>query len=218
MTVSSAGPDCYADNVPAVDGEYYALVAMASDVPFAGFAADGTPVDGENSRVLFKLPLARGGCCPKTDVAIDKSALRTGERLMLALLDTRATARSGAAFRVDGWSAVAAPQTTPASGFGALSGASSAAMVRSAVPADAPSPRIAAIRREGSEVVLTVADTLNVLDYNVAAGAVPGRMDVPRAARSAVAGDAQRTIELRVGVDEGADCGFFRVVRDGGAQ
>ncbi|MGN0832847.1 MAG: hypothetical protein ACI4RD_04265 [Kiritimatiellia bacterium] len=218
LAVESSGPDCYADGTRAVDGEYYALVAIAPGASFAGFAADGSLVDAENARVLFRLPLACDGRCPKTSVAIDEAVVATGERLLLALLDTRATARSGAAFRVDGWAAVAAPQAVPVSGFGVMSGASSAAMVRSAVPADAPSPRIAAIRREGAEVVLTVADTLNVLDYNVTAGAAPDRLEVSGAARSAVAGDAQRPIELRVGVDEGAACGFFRVVRDGGAQ
>ena len=91
-------------------------------------------------------------------------------------------------------------------------------MVRSAVPADAPSPRIVAIRREGAEVVLTVMDTLNVLDYNVEAGASPDRLDVSGAARTSASGDAQRAIELRVGVGEGVNSGFFRVVRDGGAQ
>ena len=117
---------------------------------------------------------------------------------------------------VDGWAVVAAPQVAPSSGFCAMTGASSAAMVRSAVPAGAPQPRIAAIRREGAEVVLTVTGTTPVLDYNVAAGAAPDRLDAAGAARSAVAGDESRPIELRV--EAGAGSGFFRVVRDGGEQ
>ena len=218
LDVESSGVDCYADGTRAVDGEYYALVAIAPRVQFAGFAADGSLVDGENARVLFRLPLAKGGRCPKTSVAIDEAAVASGERLLLALLDTRSTVRSGAAFRVDGWAAVAAPQVAPSSGFYAMTGASSAAMVRSAVPAGTPQPRIAAIRREGAEVVLTVTGTTPVLDYNVAAGAAPDRLDAAGAARSAVAGDASRPIELRVGVEAGAGSGFFRVVRDGGGR
>lgn len=218
LDVESGGPDCYADGVRAVDGEYYALVAVAQGAQFAGFAADGSLVDAETARVLFRMSLARDGRCPKTSVAIDEAAVVPGERLMLVLLDTRATARSGAAFRVDGWAEVAILQTVPTTGFGAMSCASQTQMVRSAVPADAPSPRIVAIRREGAEVVLTVMDTLNVLDYNVEAGASPDRLDVSGAARTSASGDAQRAIELRVGVGEGVNSGFFRVVRDGGAQ
>lgn len=218
LEVESSGVDCYADGTRAVDDEYYALVAIAPGVQFAGFAADGSLVDGENARVLFRLPLAKDGRCPKTSVAIDEAAVASGERLLLALLDTRATVRSGAAFRVDGWAAVAAPQVAPSSGFCAMTCASSAAMVRSAVPAGAPQPRIAAIRREGAEVVLTVTDTTPVLDYNVAAGSAPDRLDAAGAARSAVAGDVSRPIELRVGVESGASSGFFRVVRDGGER
>ena len=103
LEVESSGVDCYADGVRAVDGEYYALVAIAPRVQFAGFAADGSLVDGENARVLFRRPLAKDGRCPKTSVAIDEAAVASGERLLLALLDTRAMVRSGAAFRVDGW-------------------------------------------------------------------------------------------------------------------
>ena len=91
-------------------------------------------------------------------------------------------------------------------------------MVRSAVPAGTPQPRIAAIRREGAAVVLTVTGTTPGLGYNVAAGAAPDRLDAAGAARSAVAGDASRPIELRVGVEAGAGSGFFRVVRDGGGR
>ena len=122
------------------------------------------------------------GRVTKISVAIDEAAVASGERLLLALLDTRSTVRSGAAFRVDGWAVVAAPQVAPSSGFCAMIGASSAAMVRSAVPAGTPQPRIAAIRREGAEVVLTVTGTTPVLDYNVAAGAAPDRLDAAGAA------------------------------------
>ena len=218
LEVESSGVDCYADGARAVDGEYYALVAIAPRVPFAGFAADGSLVDSENARVLFRLPLAKDGRCPKTSVAIDEAVVASGERLLLALLDTRSTVRSGAAFRVDGWAVVAEPQTVAATGFCVLSGESQSAMVRSAVPKGAPQPRIAAIRREGAMVVLTVADTLNVLDYNVEAGATPGLLDTPDAAVAPATGDPARTIELKVSVDEGTARRFFRVVRDGGVQ
>lgn len=218
LEMSSNGPDCYADGNPAVDGEYYALVAVANGVAFAGFAADGTLVDGVNSRLLAKLPLAKNGCCPKTSVAVDEGSINAGERLALVLLDTRATVRSGADFRVDGWAEISSSPAIATYGFRSLSETSGSEMVQSAVPDNTPQPRILGIRLEGGEMVLTVADTVNVLDYNIEAGVTPTRLDIPGAAVEPIAGNTKRTIELRVRVDEKANCGFFRVVRDGGAQ
>lgn len=218
LTVESAGPDCYADGTVAVEDEYYALVAVDAGMPFAGFAADGRLVDGSSSRLLFTMRMARGGRCPKTNVAVDAAEIRTGERLLLVLLDTRATARSGAVFRIDGWAEAAEVQAAADSGFAALSGQSAGEMIRSAVPPDAPQPRISSLRRDGAMVVLTVADTLNVLDYNVDAGTTPGRLDDSGAAVRPVAGDPSGEIELRVPVGENDNSRFFRIVRDGGAQ
>ncbi|MGN0844695.1 MAG: hypothetical protein ACI4QT_05670 [Kiritimatiellia bacterium] len=218
LEMSSDGPDCYADGNPAVDGEYYALVAVANGVTFAGFAADGTLVDGVNSRILAKLPLAKGGCCPKTSVAVDEGSINSGERLVLVLLDTRATIRSGADFRVDGWAEISSSPAIATYGFRSLAGSSNTDMVQSAVPEDTPRPRILGVRLEGDEMVLTVADTINVLDYNLEAGVTPTRLNVSGAALEPVAGNPQHTIELRVRLDVDSDCGFFRVVRDGGAQ
>ena len=218
LTVESVGPDCYADGTAAVDDEYYALVSVAAGEQFAGFAADGKLVDERNSRLLCKLPIASGGRCPKTNVAVDGAEIRSGERLLLVLLDTRATARTGASFRVDGWAEAGTVEHPAAGGFAALAGESASAMVRSAVPADAPRPRITAIRRDGAVVVLTVADTLNVLDYNVAAGASPACLDECGAAVQPVAGTPDGEIELHVVVGEEADQRFFKIVRDGGVQ
>lgn len=218
LEMSSDGPDCYADGSQVANGEYYALVAVAPGATFAGFAADGTLVDAINSRVLAKLPLARDGHCPKTSVAVDENSIHAGERVALVLLDTRATLRSGAAFRVDGWAEISSSPAIASYGFRSLSGTSGSEMVQSAVPENTPQPRILGIRLEGEEMVLTVADTVNVLDYNLESGVTPTRLDVSGSAVEPVAGNTQRAIELRVRMDEGANCGFFRVIRDGGAQ
>lgn len=65
------GSDCYADGSPVLEGECYALVWQANDVPFQGFNASGTyglsyegehqgtlPVDPENCHVLEVWPAA----------------------------------------------------------------------------------------------------------------------------------------------------------------
>ena len=217
LTVSSTGPDCYADGSPVVDGEYYALVSIDSGANFAGFAADGTVVDPATSRLLFALPLAEGGCCPKTRVAVDPALIASGARLALMVWDTRRAVRGAPVVRVDGWGEVA--DSSARVGFASVRSASRAmAAVRSAVPADVPVPRITGIRRDGNEFVVTVEGTSSVLDYNVRAGAQIGQLNRADAAREPVTGDAARAIELRIPAADGETAQFFKVVRHGGTE
>lgn len=213
LTVSSTGPDCYADGSPVVDGEYYALVSIDSGANFAGFAADGTVVDPATSRLLFALPLAEGGCCPKTRVAVDPALIASGARLALMVWDTRRAVRGAPVVRVDGWGEVA--DSSARVGFASVRSASRAtAAVRSAVPV----PRITGIRRDGNEFVVTVEGTSSVLDYNVRAGAQIGQLNRADAAREPVTGDAARAIELRIPAADGETAQFFKVVRHGGTE
>lgn len=217
LTVSSTGPDCYADGSPVVENEYYALVSIASGADFAGFAADGTVADPQTCRLLFALPLAEGGRCPKTTVAVDPALIVPGARLALVVWDTRRAVRGAPVVRVDGWGEVA--ESSARVGFSSMrSAAGVCARTRSSVPADAPTPRITGIRRDGNEFVVTVEGTSGVLDYNVVAGAQVGRLDRPDAARAPVTGDETRAIELRIPAADGEPAQFFKVVRHGGAE
>lgn len=217
VTISTTGPDRYCDGTIVADDERYALVAVSKSVQFAGFAADGSVCDPTTSKILFILPLAKNGRCPPTTVAIDPAVIPANYGLNLVLLDTRATKRSSAALRVDGWGIVA--QSSVSLSFGSIGAQSSAvASVRSAIPADVKNPRITSIRREGNEMVLTVVDTSNLLDYNVRAGATPAANSKRDAAKSPTPGNPNRPIELRVPIEEGQTAGFFKVTRHGGGE
>lgn len=236
LTVSSAGPDRYADGKLVCDGEYYALVSVRDGVPFAGFAADGTVSDPASSRILFMLPLAENGRCPRTSVALDPAVVSSGESLFLVLLDTRATARSGARLRVDGWgvavspalsSGAARPQASVATMSATSSGSAfsevggrleKGSMQISSVPAGAESPRITGFRCDGDEIVLTVEDTTNVLDYNVREGETPEVLGRSDAAVGPVTGDPSRPIVLRVPAEQGTKARFFKIIRHGGEK
>lgn len=213
VTVSSPGPDRYADGSLVADGESYALVAVNAGSAFGGFSADGALCDLENNSVLFVLPLAKDGRCPKTTVAIESTGVTRTESLKLVLLDTRATVRSGAALRVDGWSVVS--QATAS--FGSVAEATADSVFRrSKVPSSVGMPRVTGFRREGADFVLRVEGTSNVLDYNVSAGDSPQANDGVNVAREPKTGDATQAIELRVPADETSRTRFFKVIRDGG--
>lgn len=217
VTISTTGPDRYRDGTIVADGEKYALVAVSRGAQFAGFAADGTLCDPATSKILFILPLAEKGRCPPTTVAIDSAVMPASGNLLLVLLDTRATARSGAAMRVDGWGCVA--ESSISVSFGSLGASSSAAVSeRSAIPADIKNPRITAIRREGNEMVLTVEDSSSLLDYNVRTGGTPAVDEKRDAAKAPVTGNSAMAIELRVPVEEGRKACFFQVTRHGGEE
>ena len=85
----------------------------------------------------------------------------------------------------------------------------------SAVVTDVPSPKITGIRVEGDAVVLTVANTVDALDYAISAGTTPAANDNTRAS-SPVSGAAAKgaVIELRMPRDPNATSQFFRVGRN----
>ena len=85
----------------------------------------------------------------------------------------------------------------------------SVADVRSS-DAFAPRPRITGMRLEDGKVVLTVADTVPSLDYDLAGGATPDAL-AAGVAQEPVEGAATRTITLRA--DAAAGAGFFKVIR-----
>jgi len=214
VTLSSKGPDTYADGTAVLDGETYALVWTRTGVSFAGFNLDGTLADPASSAVLYAGAVATNGACPEMTFAIDPevlSVLGSGGSFALHVLDTR-TFRGSKALpggSVQGSKEVVA---VDAASFAKADGdVSTAGVFKPSFVAeqDAPSPKITGIRLEGDEIVLTVENTVQALNYNVAAGETPSKLD-GRAAKSPVSGGG--TVELRVPKTKGA--GFFRVRRN----
>ena len=78
-------------------------------------------------------------------------------------------------------------------------------------PADAPKPKITAIKVIGDNVYLTVANTVPYLQYNVAAGETPAAQS-GAAAQAPVNGDAAKEITLIV--PKNGDKNFFKVQRN----
>ena len=93
MKFSTVGPDTYADGkTPVADGEFYALVWVKAGAAFAGFNADGTVVDAENSALICAVPYAENGRCPETVLEIDRvlaDAYAGAGAFELHVMDTR---------------------------------------------------------------------------------------------------------------------------------
>ena len=90
LSVSTTGPDKYADGTTVLDGESYALVWTKTGATFAGFAADGT-VTGTGREAVAFLPFGAGGRCPTVvlQIAAADAARYADGAFALYLLDTR---------------------------------------------------------------------------------------------------------------------------------
>lgn len=172
MTFSTVGPDCYADGTPVLDGEYYALVWQTEAAGDVTFTMSGEAVDSANAVVLRALPRAKDGKCRLTTFAIDSAdlpKLSAAGKLKLYLLDTRIYVGGVAA--VGGLTSVQASvpvtamcRVTTGSTIGALSTKSFAA---TQVSEDVPSPLITGISLSETSVTLTIADTVDGINYTV---------------------------------------------------
>ena len=225
MKFSTPGPDTYADGkTPVADGECYALVWVKKGATFAGFNADGTVVDAENSALICAVPYAEGApeCahCPETVLEMDRvlaDAYAGSGSFELHVLDTRDAegkpkgkvaegvnaSGSAAAFSLTAGSAgevktVAAKQGTLAA-------------TASELPASIPQPKITSIKVENGMVKLTVKGTSKLLRYGVKSGDAPGDL-APLPLDAGVAdGDDFGEIEIEVPAEKGGR--FFSVGR-----
>jgi len=170
MTYYSEGPDCYADGTTVLDGEYYALVWQTEAAGNVTFTLAGETSDPTSAKVLRAVPRAKDGCLQSTVFSVDPSELPTLSAagvLRLYLLDTRVFA--GGEASVGGLGSVQA--AVPVTAKTKVEMKSSSAIVpqegftESELPADVPAPRITGISVAGGEVVLTVADTVDGVNY-----------------------------------------------------
>ena len=235
VSFSSVGPDRYQDGSIVKDKECYALVWTKSGAEFAGFLADGSLADAENSSVVLVAPVAKGGRCPPVAFDFDASIVPQyeGGSFGVYLLDTRdaegavlGVGSDGKARAVNGFGVLgegaevgvagsAADAAAVAAPKGLSAGSSVVSATGSEVPAAAPSPVIKKVEVVGGNVYVTVGGTVPYLQYNVSRGATPseiGAADGDRNVASPAQGKADGEIIL-VTPAKGAS-GFMRVNRN----
>ena len=216
---SSTGPDLYADGTPVLDGEVYALVWTKTGAEFAGFNADGTLVDVTNSKLVSAAPIATAQHCPPVMYMLTgaNSDLDAEGSFSVYLMDTRVKTDAGTTvggLAEDGTikSINATTEVADAVKGGSSTSVESVAAagaVASAVPADAPQPKITAVQVVGGKVIVKVADTVPYLQYGISAGKSPSVLDQ----KDLVEGVNGTAEGLTLVVDDPADNRFFKVIR-----
>ena len=180
LMFSTQGPDKYADGTQVLDGECYALCYVTDAAAFA-IKGDGTAAAG--GEVLLTAPVAKDGRCPNLLYVVDaaKAESLAGGAYGVYLLDTRvpkaeggytvAGVENGKAKVVNGAGAVAEGGTTGAEAtdtIAKLPAAAASGAVTALSVID--QPKITAIKVDGANIKLTVADLSPAADYQVTTG------------------------------------------------
>ena len=229
ITFQTKGVDTYQDGTTVRDGEFYALVWVASGASFAGFNADATLKDPVANELVVSVPFAKDGRLGFTKHEIPASAAGkyADGSFLVVLLDTRnadgtlsgsVTDAEGVHVpnAVNGYSTVADVSAHAAAYSTSLNlGLPVSVSSVSGIPADAPKPVITGIRlrdgAKGREAVLTVKGTAPYLRYVAAGGDEPKVGDkLPETAVNGAA-DAEREIEIVVPAENAS--AFYSVER-----
>ena len=89
LSISTPGPDCYADGTQVLVGETYLLVYVKQGATFQGLYMDGTLVDAENNRIAAKAFAVEGAKCGYTPIQYPATMFPEGGSWVIVLLDTR---------------------------------------------------------------------------------------------------------------------------------
>jgi len=192
LMFSTQGPDKYSDGTQVLDGECYALCYVTDTGAFA-IKADGTAAAG--GEVLLTAPVAKDGRCPNLLYVVDaaKAESLTGGSYAVYLLDTRtskaagaalANGKDGAALVVNGAGAVVKGGTTGTEATDTIAQLPAAPNGCGAVQVASviDQPKITAIKVEGANIKLTVADLSPAANYQVVTGTGVSGVSTPVAA------------------------------------
>ena len=89
LSISTPGPDTYADGTQVLVGETYLLVYVKQGATFQGLFTDGTLVDPENNKIATKAFAVEGAKCGYTPIQYPAALFPEGGSWVIVLLDTR---------------------------------------------------------------------------------------------------------------------------------
>lgn len=200
------GPDKYADGSVVLDGERYSLVYTAAN--------------GEQTSVLT-VSIAKDGKCPPVLFSVDEKEVAekyVGGSWGVYLLDTRDFAKDAggktlSALDAEGQPTVVNVKATVGDGIASAGGFESAASSTGVAAgtydlANIPQPKVAGIKVDGANVIVTVKDTVPFVGYTLQSGADVKSFAVPAGA-TALNGNASGEINLVAPKKDGAQ--FFKV-------
>lgn len=229
LTISTPGPDAYADGTPVLVGETYLLVYVKEGATFQGVYPDGSLVDTENNVIATTGVAVKGSKCGFKAVQYPAGLYPSGGSWMIVLLDTRdASGAVGGLVAAQGASAGTAAASGDSTSLGALTASESGSagltsLTLSTAPAGTPIPQIKALEQNGDGVVnVRFANFSGNALYEVqsttdlAAGgwqAVSGGTRVRPMAASVVEGtDGASEMPVTVQVPSADKVRFFRVI------
>ena len=200
------GPDKYADGSVVLDGERYSLVYTAAN--------------GAQTSVLT-VSIAKDGKCPPVLFSVDEKEVAekySGGSWGVYLLDTRDFAKDAGGKTLSGLDAEGQPtvvnvKATVGDGIASAGGFESAASSTGVAAGtydltNIPQPKVAGIKIDGANVIVTVKDTVPFVGYTLQSGADVKSFAVPAGA-TALNGNASGEINLVAPKKDGAQ--FFKV-------
>jgi hypothetical protein len=235
LSISTPGPDLYADGTPVLVGETYLLVYVKQGATFQGVLTDGTLVDPVNNSVATRGRAIEGSKCGFKAIQYPADLYPSGGSWVIVLFDTRdASGTVGglvAAQGVSAATAAASGSSTALNGLGATSAASGESLALTAAtpsqaPADTPSPVISAVEPQGATVQVRIQNFTDKAIYEVqsttdlASGAWQsasgGQQRVQANAETVVTGaNGAAELPVPVAVPENDRVRFFRVIVPG---
>ena len=175
LSISTQGPDYYADNTAVQVGEKYLLVYVGKEKTFAGLNSDGTLVDTTDNKIVTEAVAVKGAKCGFKAIQYPPTLYPAGGTFIIVLLDTR-----DAGGAVGGLVA----QIGTSEAEGAAAGSSTAlnsisvpatngddpamiASVTAKAPAGTPAPVITSVKGAGESVELKVGNMSAAAVYEV---------------------------------------------------
>ncbi len=164
LSISTPGPDLYADGTQVLPGETYLLVYVKQGAAFLGVMSDGTLVDPVNNLVATKGMAVQGAKCGFKAIQYPADLYPAGGSWVIVLLDSRdASGAVGGLVAAQGASAAAAAASGSSTALNAVSGAGEGgstsgltAATLSQAPADTPAPVITAVQPQGGGTTVSV--------------------------------------------------------------
>ena len=158
LTLSTPGPDFYADGQQVQVGETYLLVYVKAGAVFQGLYSDGTLVDPVNNLVATKGAAVSGAKCGLKAIQYPSELYPTGGKWVVVLLDTRTAAGAVGGLVAGHGASAATAASKDATRLGELSGSQGGgapgltASALSLTPAGTPAPVITAVEPNGETV------------------------------------------------------------------
>ncbi len=227
LSMSTEGPDYYADGTAVLVGETYMLVYVKEGATFGGVNTDGTLVDAENNVIVTTSLAVQGSKCGFKAIQYPPEMYPEGGQFLIVLLDTRNASGvvGGLVSQVGASEAEDAPSSNSAKltsvSVAATTGGGDPALVAdslSKAPSNTPAPVIAAMEGAGENVSLTIANVTETAVYELqtTTDLKSGQWtQAAGGARLQVAAAGETEVPATVEVPQNDKVRFFRVVVPG---